>query len=126
MPTKTSGKGLQRVASRVRYVMDPDKPCPREHAAQGARPCCTALEKKKRKLGVHVKYESRFCLLMSLMDSQVSKSYVLKQLFLILFPVSPCSAHALHLSLSLSLSVSLIQIVRSAPTNCPNYALIFT
>ncbi len=106
MPTKTSGKGLQRVTSRVRYVMDPDKPCPREHAAQGARPCCTALEKKKRKLGVHVKYESQFCLLMSLMNSQVSKSYVLKQLFLILFPVSLCTCSA-SLSLSLSLSFRL-------------------
>ncbi len=106
MPTKTTGKGLQRVTSRVWYVTDPDKPRPREHAAKGAEPCCTALEKRKRKLGVHVKiysYESRFCLLTILMDSQVSKS--LKQRFLILLLVSPCSA-----SLSLSLSLSLIQI----------------
>ncbi len=89
--------------------MDPDKPCPREHAAKGARRCCAALEKRKRKLGMHVKiysYESRFCLLTILMDSQVSKSCVLKQRFLILFLLSPCSAHALHLSLSLSLSLS--------------------
>ncbi len=102
MPTKTTGKGLQRVTSRVWYVTDPDKPRPREHAAKGARPCCTALEKRKRKLGMHVKiysYESRFCLLTILMDSQVSKS--LKQQFLILLLVSPCSA-----SLSLSLSLS--------------------
>ncbi len=80
---------------------DPDKPCPREHAAKGARPCCAALEKRKRKLGVHVtiySYESRFCLLTILMDSQVSKS--LKQRFLILLLCRP----ALHLSLSLSLS----------------------
>ncbi len=104
MPTKTTGKGLQRVTSRVWYVTDPDKPCPREHAAKGARPCCAALEKRKRTLGVHVKiysYESRFCLLTILMDSQVSKS--LKQQFLILLLVSPCSA-SLSLSLSLSLS----------------------
>ncbi len=104
MPTKTTGKGLQRVTSRVWYVTDPDKPRPREHAAKGARPCCAALEKRKRKLGVHVKiysYESRFCLLTILMDSQVSKS--LKQRFLILLLVSPCSA-SLSLSLSLSLS----------------------
>ncbi len=110
-PTKTTGKGLQRVTSRVWYVMDPDKPRPREHAAKGARPCCAALEKRKRKLGMYVKiysYESRFCLLTILMDSQVSKS--LKQRFLILLLCRP----ALHLSLSLSLS--LIQIVRSAPT----------
>ncbi len=102
MPTKTTGKGLQRVTSRVWYVTDPDKPCPREHAAKGARPCCPALEKRKRKLGMYVKiysYESWFCLLTILMDSQVSKS--LKQRFLILLLVSPCSA-----SLSLSLSLS--------------------
>ncbi len=107
MPTKTTGKGLQRVTSRVWYITDPDKPCPREHAAKGARPCCAALEKRKRKLGMHVKiysYESRFCLLTILMDSQVSKS--LKQRFLILLLCRP----ALHLSLSLSLSLSLIQI----------------
>ncbi len=100
MPTKTTGKGLQRVTSRVWYVTDPDKPRPREHAAKGAEPCCSALEKRKRKLGVHVKiysYESWFCLLTILMDSQVSKS--LKQRFLILLLVSPCSA-----SLSLSLT----------------------
>ncbi len=99
MPTKTTGKGLQRVTSRVWYVKDPDKPRPREHAAKGARPCCAALEKRKRKLGMHVKiysYESRFCLLTILMDSQVSKS--LKQRFLILLLCRP----ALHLSLSLS------------------------
>ncbi len=101
MPTKTTGKGLQRVTSRVWYVTDPDKPRPREHAAKGARPCCAALEKRKRKLGMYVKsysYESRFCLLTILMDSQVSKS--LKQRFLILLLCRP----ALHLSLSLSLS----------------------
>ncbi len=107
MPTKTTGKGLQRVTSRVWYVTDPDKPRPREHAAKGARPCCSALEKRKRKLGMHVtiySYESRFCLLTILMDSQVSKS--LKQRFLILLLVSPCSA-SLSLSLSLSLALSL-------------------
>ncbi len=35
MPTKTTGKGLQRVTSRVRYVTDPDKPRPQEHATKG-------------------------------------------------------------------------------------------
>ncbi len=104
MPTKTTGKGLQRVTSRVWYVTDPDKPRPREHAAKGARPCCAALEKMKRKLGMYVKiysYESRFCLLTILMDSQVSKS--LKQRILILLLCRP----ALHLSRSLSLCISL-------------------
>ncbi len=103
MPTKTTGKGLQRVTSRVWYLTDPDKPRPREHAAKGARPCCAALEKRKRKLGMYIKiysYESWFCLLTILMDSQVSKS--LKQRFLILLLCRP----ALHLSLSLSLSLS--------------------
>ncbi len=28
MPTKTTGKGLQRVTSRVWYVTDPDNPAP--------------------------------------------------------------------------------------------------
>ncbi len=104
MPTKTTGKGLQRVISRVWYVTDPDKPCPREHAAKGAEPCCAALEKRKKKLGVHVKiysYESWFCLLTILMDSQVSKS--LKAAVLNTVTLSPCSA-SLSLSLSLSLS----------------------
>ncbi len=111
MPTKTTGKGLQRVTSRVWYVTDPDKPRPREHAAKGARPCCAALEKRKRKLGMYVKsysYESRFCLLTILMDSQVSKS--LKQRFLILLLVSPCSA-SLSLSLSFRSSDQLQQTV---------------
>ncbi len=58
MPTNTTGKGLQRVTSRVWYVMDPDKPRPQEHAAKGARPCCAALEKRKRKLGVLIKIYS--------------------------------------------------------------------
>ncbi len=119
MPIKTTGKGLQRVTSRVWYVTDPDKPRPREHAAKGARPCCTALEKRKRKLGVHIQiysYESRFCLLTILMDSQVSKS--LKQRFLILLLVSPCSASlSLSRSLSLSLSLSLSHSDRQISSN---------
>ncbi len=111
MPTKMTGKGLQRVTSRVWYVTDPDKPRPREHAAKGARPCCAALEKRKRKLGVYVKsysYESRFCLLTILMDSQVSKS--LNQQFLILLLMSSCSA-SLSLSLSFRSSDKLQQTV---------------
>ncbi len=50
--------GLQRVTSRVRYVTNPDKPYFREQAAKGARPCCAALEKRKRKLRVHLKMYS--------------------------------------------------------------------
>ncbi len=111
MPTKPTGKGLQRVTSRVWYVTNPDKPCPQEHVKKRARPCCAALEKRKRKLGMHVKiysFESRFCLLTILMDSQVSKS--LKQLFLILLLVSPSSA-SLSLSLSFRSSDQLQQTV---------------
>ncbi len=48
MPTKTTGKGLQRVTSRVWYVTDPDKPRPREHAAKGARPCCCFREEEEK------------------------------------------------------------------------------
>ncbi len=48
MPTKTAGKGLQRASSRVRYITNPDKPRPQQHAAKGARPCCAALEKRKK------------------------------------------------------------------------------
>ncbi len=108
MPTKTTGKGLQRVTSRVWYVTNPDKPCPQEHVKKRSRPCCAALEKRKRKLGMHVKiysFESRFCLLTILMDSQVSKS--LKQRFLILLLVSLC----ISLSLSFRSSDQLQQTV---------------
>ncbi len=35
MPTKTTGKGLQRVTSRVWYVTNPDKPRPQEHVRRG-------------------------------------------------------------------------------------------
>ncbi len=59
------------------------KPRPREHATKGARPCCAVLEKRKscchavktRGARKHLFiYESQFCLLTILMDSQVSKS----------------------------------------------------
>ncbi len=187
MPTKTTGKGLQRVTSRVWYITDPDKPRPREHAVKGAEPCCAALEKRKRKLGVHITiYSSN--------DSNGFTSFkIIKAAVLNTVTLSPCSAslslslslslshthrhylslslslshsfslshthrhylslslshtqtlslslslshtlslslslslsHTQTLSLSLSLSLSLIQIIRSAPTNCSNYRLIFT
>ncbi len=54
MPTKTTGKGLQRVTSRVRYVTNPDKPRPREQQRRG-RGHAALLQ---RKLGVHVKIYS--------------------------------------------------------------------
>ncbi len=82
---------------RVRYVTDPDKT--RNEGVEAMR-CFREKEEKTRgaRRNLFI-YESRFCLLAILMDSQVSKSYVLKQQFLILLLVSPCSA-----SLSLSLS----------------------
>ncbi len=102
MPTKTTGKGLQRVTSRVWYVTDPDKPRPREHAAKGARPCCAALEKRKRKLGMHVKIYSYESLILSSNDSNGFTSFkIIKAAVLNTVTLSPCSA-----SLSLSLSLS--------------------
>ncbi len=48
--------------------------CPQEHAVKGTRPCCAALEKRKKARGARKSlfiFESQFCLLMILMDSQV-------------------------------------------------------
>ncbi len=104
------------------YVTNPDKPCPgnMQQREWAILRCFREEEEKTRDARKNLfVYESRFCLLTILKDSQVSKAYVLKQQFLILFLASPCSAHALHLSLGL------IQIIRSAPTNCSNYTLIF-
>ncbi len=118
MPTKTTGKDYNELLPGSDTSQTQINPAPGNTQQRGRG---AALEKRKRKLGMYVKiysYESRFCLLTILMDSQVSKS--LKQQFLILLLCHP----ALHLSLSLSLS--LIQIVRSAPTNRSNYTLIFT
>ncbi len=96
MPTKTTGKGLQRVTSRVWYVTDPDKPRPPGTRSKGgeAMLCCFREEEEKTRdvrKNLFI-YESWFCLLTILMDSQVSKS--LKQQFLILLLCRP----ALHLS----------------------------
>ncbi len=93
---------------RVRYVTDPDKT--RNEGVEAMR-CFREKEEKTRgaRRNLFI-YESRFCLLAILMDSQVSKSYVLKQQFLILLLVSPCSA-SLSLSLSLRSSDQLQQTV---------------
>ncbi len=92
MPTKTTGKGLHELLPGSDTSQTQINPAPgnTQQRERGA-----ALEKRKRKLGMHVKiysYESRFCLLTILMDSQVSKS--LKQQFLILLLCLP----DLHLS----------------------------
>ncbi len=81
---------------------------------------CAALEKRKRKLGVHVKIYS-YMNSDSSNDSNGFTSFkIICSKAAVLNPVPRILAHALHLSLSL------IQIVRSAPTNCSNYTLIFT
>ncbi len=58
MPTKTARRDYNELTSQVCYITNPDKPRPQEHETKGARPCCAALEKRKRKLGVHVKIYS--------------------------------------------------------------------
>ncbi len=112
MPTKTTGKGLQRVTSRVWYVTDPDKPRPREHAAKGARPCCAALEKRKRKTrGAHNLFI--WIAILSSNDSngftsfKIIKAAVLNTVTgVALLCISLSLSLSLHLSLSFSLSLS--------------------
>ncbi len=104
MPTKTTGKGLHRVTSRVWYLTDPDKPRPREHAAKGAEPCCAALEKRKRKLGDARNNLFIWIVILSSNDSNGFSSFkIIKATVLNTVTLSPCSA-SLSLSLSLSLS----------------------
>ncbi len=47
MPTKTTGKGLQRVTSRVWSVTNPDKSCPQEHEEREAMLRCFREEEEK-------------------------------------------------------------------------------
>ncbi len=100
MPTKRLVRDYNELLPGCGYVTDPDKPAPRNRQQRGEALHCFREEEEKTK-GAHnnLSYESRFCLLTILMDSQVSKS--LKQRFLILLLVSPAAA-----SLSLSLSLS--------------------
>ncbi len=105
MPTKITGKGLQRVTSRVWYVTDPDKPRPREHAAKGARRCFREEEEKTRDVRKNLFI---WIAILSSNDSNGFSSFkIIKAAVLNTVTLSPCSA-----SLSLSLSLSLIQIVR--------------
>ncbi len=50
MPTKTACRDYNELL--------PDKPRRQEHVAKGARPCCAALEKMKREIGVKTTYKS--------------------------------------------------------------------
>ncbi len=106
MPTKTTGKGLQRVTSRVWYVTDPDIPRPREHAAKGARPCCFREEEEKTR-DVRKNLFIWIAILSSNDSNGFSSFKIIKAAVLNTVTLSPCSA-----SLSLSLSLSLIQIVK--------------
>ncbi len=105
MPSKMAGRDYNKLFPGFVMSQTQIKPRPREHAAKGARPCCAALEKRKRKLEVHVKIYSYIAILSS-DDSNGFTSFkinVLKQRFLILLLAASCSAHAL-LCISLSLS----------------------
>ncbi len=115
MPTKTTGKGLQRVTSRVRYLTDPDKPRPREHATKGARPCCAALEKRKRKLGVHEKLIHIWIAILSSNDSNGFTSF--KIIKAVVLNTVTCVALLCTRSASLSLSLSLSNSDRQISSN---------
>ncbi len=99
MPTKTTGKGLQRVTSRVWYVTDPDKPRPREHAAKGARHCFREEEEKTR--DAHNNLFIWIAILSSNDSNGFTSFKIIKSAVLNTVTLSPCSA-----SLSLSLSLS--------------------
>ncbi len=105
MPTKTTGKGLQRVTSRVWYLTDPDKPRPREHTAKGARRCFREEEEKTR--GARKNLFIWIAILSSNDSNGFTSFKIIKATVLNTVTLLPCSA-----SLSLSLSLSLIQIVR--------------
>ncbi len=116
MPTKTTGKGLQRVTSRVWYVMDPDKPRPREHAAKGVRPCCCFREEEEKTRGARNNLFIWITILSSNDSNGFTSFKIIKAVVLNTVTLSPCSAslslslsHTHTLSLSL-LSLSLIQI----------------
>ncbi len=108
MPTKTTGKGLQRVTSRVWYVTDPDKPRPREHAAKGARPCCFRKEEEKTR-DAHNLFI--WIAILSSNDSNGFTSFkIIKAAVLNTVTLSPCSA-SLSLTLSFRSSNKLQQTV---------------
>ncbi len=76
MPTKTARRDYNEllpgfVTSQTQINLAPG------NMEQGGGACCAALEKRKKTRGARKNlfiYESQFCLLMILMDSQVSKS----------------------------------------------------
>ncbi len=104
MPTKTTGKGLQRVTSRVWYVTDPDKPCPREHAAKGARRCFREEEEKTRDV------RKNLFIWIAILSSNDSNGFT--SFKIIKAAVLNTVTRVTLLCISLSLSLSLIQIVK--------------
>ncbi len=109
MPTKTTGKGLQWVTSRVWYVTDPDKPRPRENAAKGARPCCFREEEEKTR-----DVRKNLFIWIAILSSNDSNGFtsfkIIKAAVLNTVTLSPCSA-SLSLSLSFRSSDKLQQTV---------------
>ncbi len=106
MPTKTTGKGLQRVTSRVWYITDPDKPRPREHAAKGARPCFREEEEKTRDV------RKNLFIWIAILSSNDSNGFSSFKIIKAAVLNTVTRVALLCISLSLSLSLSLIQIVR--------------
>ncbi len=104
MPTKTTGKGLQRVTSRVWYITDPDKPRPREHAAKGARRCFREEEEKTRDV------RKNLFIWIAILSSNDSNGF--SSFKIIKAAVLNTVTRVALLCISLSLSLSLIQIVR--------------
>ncbi len=113
MPTKTTGNNDELLPGSIRHKPKyTPPPGTRSKGGEAMLHCFREEEEKTRGARKNLFiYESQFCVLTILMDSQVSKSYVLKQRFLILFLASPCSAHSLHLSLSFTSSDQLQQTV---------------
>ncbi len=101
MPTKTTGKGLQRVTSRVWYITDPDKPRPREHAAKGARPCCFREEEEKTRDA-----RKNLFIWIAILSSNDSNGFSSFKIIkaTVLNTVTPVALLCISLSLSLSLS----------------------
>ncbi len=105
MPTKTTGKGLQRVTSRVWYVTDPDKPRPRD-SSKGGEAMLHCFREEEEKTRDVCKNLFIWIAILSSNDSNGFTSFkIIKAAVLNTVTLSPCSA-------SLSLSLSLIQIVR--------------
>ncbi len=105
MPTKTTGKGLQRVTSRVWYVTDPDKPRPREHS-KGGEAMLRCFREEEEKTRDARKNLFIWIAILSSKDSNGFSSFkIIKAAVLNTVTLSPCSA-SFSLSLSLSLSLS--------------------